>query len=441
MQMIIKNGHVIDPGNMNAMADIYVDDGKIVGIEPLESPKERSVRGKKPAVGKSVSAQDRKSALIIDASGLIVAPGFIDMHVHLREPGEEYKETIASGIRAAAAGGFTSICCMPNTRPVNDNAQVTEYIIQTAARCRSVHVFPVAAISRGLSGKEMCEYGELRDAGAVALSDDGKPVVDSLLMRRALEYAAGVGLRVISHCEDPSLSIGVMNEGGTATRAGLAGIPNAAESIMVMRDIAISELTGIPVHIAHVSAKESVCAIRDAKARGVKVTAETAPHYFTLTDDALIDYDTNAKMNPPLRSAADREAIRNALSDGTIDAIATDHAPHSILEKEVEFDMAANGIIGLETSVGLSLMLVNDGVLSMETLIEKLSKNPSRILGLKTGIVAGNAADLTIIDPHQAYRYHSREGFSMSKNTPFDGWEFPGRVLYTIVNGEIVFQA
>jgi dihydroorotase len=372
---------------------------------------------------------------------LIVAPGFIDMHVHLREPGEEYKETIASGIRAAAAGGFTSICCMPNTRPVNDNAQVTEYIIQTAARCRSVHVFPVAAISRGLAGKEMCEYGELREAGAVALSDDGKPVVDSLLMRRALEYAAGVGLRVISHCEDPSLSIGVMNEGGTATRAGLSGIPNAAESIMVMRDIAISELTGIPVHIAHVSAKESVCAIRDAKARGVKVTAETAPHYFTLTDDALIDYDTNAKMNPPLRSAADREAIRNALSDGTIDAIATDHAPHSILEKEVEFDRAANGIIGLETSVGLSLMLVNDGVLSMETLIEKLSKNPSRILGLKTGIAAGNAADLTIIDPHQAYRYHSREGFSMSKNTPFDGWEFPGRVLYTIVNGEIVFHA
>jgi dihydroorotase len=287
----------------------------------------------------------------------------------------------------------------------------------------------------------MSKYGELKDAGAVAISDDGRPVVDSLLMRRAMEYAAGEGLKVISHCEDPSISAGVVNEGSVATRAGLAGIPNAAESIMVMRDIALAEFTGIPVHIAHVSARESVNAIRDAKKRGVKVTAETAPHYFTLTDKAVSAYDTNAKMNPPLRSAEDREAIRQALSDGTIDAIATDHAPHSILEKEVEFDLAANGIIGLETAVGLSLMLVKEGILSLEGLVEKLSKNPARILGLESGIAVGNTADITIIDPKLPDVYYVQNGFSKSRNTPFDGWEFPGKIVYTIADGNVVYQS
>jgi dihydroorotase len=431
MQMIIKNGHVIDPGNINGIADILIDNGKIIRIDALEKVSD---------LKKKASFAASEAGCVIDASGCIVAPGFIDMHVHLREPGEEYKETIETGISAAAAGGFTSICCMPNTRPVNDNGQITEYIIQTARQFRSVKVYPVAAISKGLAGKEMCEYGELKDAGAIAISDDGRPVVDSLLMRRALEYAAGVGLKVISHCEDPSLSAGSVNEGSMATRAGLAGIPNAAESIMIMRDIALCELTGVPVHIAHVSARESIRAIRDAKKRGVKVTAETAPHYFTLTEDAVSNYDTNVKMNPPLRSADDRAAVREALADGTIDAIATDHAPHSILEKDVEFDMAANGIIGLETSLGLGLMLVKEGALTVEALIEKMSKNPSKILELDTGILIGNAADFTIIDPKRSYVYHVQKGYSKSRNTPFDGWEFPGKVIYTIVNGNVVYQ-
>jgi dihydroorotase len=444
MQMIIKNGHVIDPGNINAIADIHVDNGKIVSVKILKKAsgvRKGGADGKGLSPEQNVSPGEPEAGRVIDASGCIVVPGLIDMHVHLREPGEEYKETIESGIRAAAAGGFTSICCMPNTRPVNDNGQVTEFIIQTARQCRSVNVYPVAAISRGLAGKEMCEYGELKEAGAVAISDDGRPVVDSLLMRRALEYSQSVGLKVISHCEDPSLSGGVMNEGSVATRAGLAGIPNAAESIMVMRDIALSELTGVPVHIAHVSARESIFAIRDAKARGVNVTAETAPHYFTLTDNDVKNYDTYAKMNPPLRSVDDRSAVREALSDGTIDVIATDHAPHSILEKDVEFDMAANGIIGLETAVGLSLILVSKGVMSMETLVEKLANNPAKILGLESGIADGKTANFTIIDPKRSHVYHAKEGYSKSKNTPFDGWEFPGKVVTTIVGGEVVFSS
>ncbi len=428
MQLIIKNGRVMDPGAIDALADIYIDDGMIVRIQPVEKTSQ-------------ISPQEAASGSVVDASGMIVAPGFIDMHVHLREPGEEYKETIETGIQAASAGGFTAVCCMPNTRPVNDNAQITEYIIRTARRFGSVRVLPVAAISKGLAGKEMCEYAELKDAGAVAISDDGRPVVDSLLMRRALEYASEVGLKVISHCEDPYLSVGVMNEGAKATRAGLTGIPNAAESIMVMRDIALSELTGVPVHIAHVSAKESVWAIRQAKARGVKVTAETAPHYFTLTEEAVGDYDTRAKMNPPLRAFEDREAVRNALSDGTIDVIATDHAPHSVLEKDVEFDQAANGIIGLETAVALSFQLVTEGILTMAGFIEKLSKNPARILGLESGIAVGKRADLTILDPCRSFRYNVQKGYSKSRNTPFDGWEFMGKVMYTVVHGSLVYRA
>jgi len=370
-----------------------------------------------------------------------LTPGLIDMHVHLREPGHEYKETIESGCLAAASGGITAICCMPNTNPVNDNSQVTKFILEKSRLANTVRVYPVAAISKGLEGTRLCEYGELKDAGAVAISDDGCPVTDSQLMRRAMEYAKGFGLPVISHCENMDLLAGgVVNEGAFATRMGLPGIPNACESVMVMRDIAISELTGSPVHIAHVSAMESVRAIRAAKKRGVPVTAETAPHYFTLIEDDVGQYDTNAKMNPPLRSKKDREAVREGLSDGTIDVIATDHAPHSSIEKEVEFDKAENGIIGLETSVSLSLKLVEDGVLKIDELVEKMSTNPARILKLENGLRAGNPADITIIDPDELFTIDAKNFYSLSRNTPFNGREVKGKAVLTMVGGKIVFE-
>ncbi len=330
---------------------------------------------------------------------------------------------------------------MPNTDPVNDCRQVTEYILQKAKAADTVRVYPVAAISKGLKGEALCEYAELKEAGAVAVSDDGNPVKNSLLMRRALEYSKGFDLPVISHCEDLDLAAGgAMNEGVVATQLGLAGIPNASESIMVLRDIALCELTGIPVHIAHVSTKESVRAIRDAKTRGMPVTAETAPHYFTLTDESVKNYNTNAKMYPPLRSGPDREAVRQGVSDGTIDVIATDHAPHSFIEKQVEFDQAANGIIGLETSVSLSLKLVEDGVIPMTVLVEKMSTNPARILGLKNGLHIGGPADITIIDPERSYRVTADNFRSLSRNTPFDGWDMKGKAVITMVGGKIVYQ-
>jgi dihydroorotase len=422
MRTIIKGAHVVDPGRLDAVCDILIENGRIADIGAFDNELLKSV--------------DR----IIEAAGLYVVPGLIDMHVHLRDPGQEYKETIETGVRAAAAGGFTAVCCMPNTRPVNDNRQVTEYIINTAKRLQSVKVYPVAAISRGSKGLELAEFGDLFDAGAIAVSDDGQPVSDSQLMRRALEYAKGVGIRVISHCEETALSNGAMNEGVTATRLGLSGIPNAAESIMVMRDIALSELTGTPIHIAHVSSRESVQAIREAKKKGIPVTAETAPHYFTLTDEAVAAYDTNAKMNPPLRSELDRQAVIEGLADGTIDAIVTDHAPHSVLEKDLEFDAAANGIIGLETSLSLGLRLVDKGLLSFENLIGKMSKNPARILGLTNDIVIGADADLTLIDLSHIYTYHAAAGCSKSRNTPFDGWEFKGAAVCTIILGRIVYE-
>jgi dihydroorotase len=431
-RLLIKNGTVIDPGRMHETADIFIEGGKILHIEKHAGSDGRDSSGDPHA---EIPA-DR----VIDATGLLVVPGLIDMHVHLREPGEEYKETIASGIQAAAAGGFTTICCMPNTRPVNDNRQVTEFIIHASQQQGMIRVLPVAAISRNLEGRELCEYGELAEAGAVAITDDGRPVVDSLLMRHALEYSRPIGLRVISHCEEPALGRGVMNEGPAATEKGLSGIPNAAESIMVMRDIALAELTGVPVHIAHVSTLESIRAIRDAKNRGIPVTAETAPHYFTLTDAHVIAYDTHAKMNPPLRSEKDREAVQEALADGTIDAIASDHAPHSRLEKEVPFDAAAFGIIGLETSLPLGLRLVSRKTLTISQLIEKMSINPARILGLPAGIVEGNAADLTLIDPKLSHVYSVENGYSKSRNSPFDGWEFTGKTVYTIAGGQVVFE-
>ncbi|RLC31373.1 MAG: dihydroorotase, partial [Deltaproteobacteria bacterium] len=372
-----------------------------------------------------------------------VVPGLIDMHVHLREPGYEYKETIATGCAAAARGGFTAVCPMPNTNPVNDSAQVCRFIIDQARSCGAgVKVYPVGAISVGLAGRELAEYGELKSAGAVAFSDDGNPVTNGQLMRRALEYAKGMGLPVISHCEDLLLAgKGVMNEGTFASRLGLAGIPNAAESVMVCRDVALCELTGGRLHISHVSARESVEIIRHAKQRGIKVTAETAPHFFTLTEEAVGMYDTSAKVNPPLRSAADRDAVREGLADGTIDVIASDHAPHSTVDKDVEFDAAANGISGLETSLGLSLALVKENVLSMADLIEKMSVAPARIIGKENGIFEGAVADMTIIDPDSPWIVRADSFCSLGKDTPFDGWELKGRAVMTIVDGGVVFDA
>jgi len=423
MLTLIKGGRVIDPGNFDAIMDIVVENGKVVEIKK-----------------DIVINEGNKELTLIDASNKIVAPGLIDMHVHLRDPGHEYKETIETGGLAAAFGGFTAICCMPNTDPVNDCRQVTEYILKKAIKADTVRVYPVAAISKGLRGENLCEYGELKEAGAIAVSDDGNPVMNSQLMRRALEYAGGFSLPVISHCEDLDLTAGgSMNEGAVATQMGLSGIPNAAESIMVLRDIALSELTGVPVHIAHVSTMESVRAIRDAKKRGVPVTAETTPHYFSITDASVKNYNTNAKMNPPLRAEQDRAAICQGLIDGTIDVIATDHAPHSIIEKAVEFDQAANGIIGLETSIPLSLKLVETGVIGITDLIEKMSTNPARILGLENGLKVGRMADITIIDPEASYCIDASRFQSLSRNTPFDGWNVKGKAVLTMVGGKIVY--
>jgi dihydroorotase len=331
---------------------------------------------------------------------------------------------------------------MPNTQPVNDRADVCRFMISQAAGSGvGVRVFPIGAISREQAGKELAEYAELKEAGAVAVSDDGRPVSDDLLMRRALEYARGFGLPVISHCEVLSLAAGgVMNEGLVSTRLGLAGIPNAAESVMVERDIALCELTGAALHIAHVSARESVRAVREAKKRGVPVTAETAPHFFMLTDEAVGEYNTNAKVNPPLRSEADREAVCEGLVDGTIDAIASDHAPHSIMEKDVEFDLAANGISGLETSLALSLSLVTRKLISINRLVEAMAIAPARILGLPGGIAVGGPADITVIDPDSVWRVNAASFCSLGRNTPFDGWELKGKAVLTMVGGRIVYN-
>ena len=425
MQILIKSGNVIDPGNIEGEMDILVRDKKIADVIP-----------------RNIDSHDRPSAdTVIDASGKVVTPGLIDMHVHLREPGMEYKESIESGCLAAAAGGFTAVCTMPNTRPINDNAQVTRYILKKAEMAGTAIVYPVAAVSMGSESKRLCEYADLKEAGVVALSDDGRPVADSELLRRSLEYAGVFSLPIISHCEDIALAArGVMNEGAVATQMGLAGIPNIAESIGVMRDIAICELTGSPLHIAHVSTAESVDAIRIAKSRGVPVTAETAPHYFTLTDHAVRSYDTHAKMNPPLRSEKDRQAVIEGLSDGTIDVIATDHAPQTCLEKDVEFDMAENGIIGLETSVPLSLKLVDQGALNLSQLIEKMSVNPGRIIDRLNRIQVGSDANLTILDPEKTFTIQSDHFKSRSRNTPFDNWEVKGKAVLTMVNGNIVYE-
>ena len=435
MRILIKNGRVLAPGSLDGIMNILVEEGKIVEItaERNETGGKESGDGKDP-YGLPL---DR----VIDAVGKIVTPGLIDMHVHLRDPGYEYKETIETGCMAAAAGGFTAVCCMPNTNPVTDNSQILQYILKKAESAGGATVYPIAAVSVGSQGKRLCEYGDLKEAGAVALSDDGDPVENSELLRRALEYAGIFDLFVISHCEDLHLTAGgVMNEGPVATRMGLPGIPNAVESIHVMRDIALCELTGTPLHIAHVSTRESVRAIREAKHRGVPVTAETAPHYFTLTDEAVDAYNTHAKMSPPLRSSLDREAVLEGIADGTIDVIATDHAPQTPIEKDVEFDRAANGIIGLETSVPLSLRLVDQGIIDLSALIEKMSINPGRLIGRENRVSIGNPANLTILDTEKAYTVDATQFKSLSRNTPFNGWNVKGKAVLTMVEGRIVFE-
>jgi len=437
MLTLIKWGRIVDPGNLDGVMDLLVLDGKIVEIR-----KKGAKKGSFPAAD-GVASSNAKTVpfdQVIDATGKIVVPGLVDMHVHLREPGYEYKETIETGCRAAAAGGFVSICAMPDTNPVNDNRQVTEYILKKAAALRKVKVYPFAGLSRALKGEFLNEYDELKYAGAIALTDN-RPVKSSQFMRRALEYAKGFGLLVISYCEDPDLSAGgVMNEGIVATRLGLSGIPNAAESIGVMRDIALCELTDCRLHIANVSTKESVQAIRAAKDRGAKITAATSPQYFTLSDEAVSGYNTHAKMNPPLRSCDDVQAVSQGLSDGTIDVIASGHAPHSSIEKEVEFDLAADGIVGLETSVSLTLRLVERGILSLNDFIAKMATHPSRILGLESGIRIGAPADITIIDLEKTYTLDSSNFQSLGRNTPFENWQMKGKAVLTMVNGQVVYE-
>jgi dihydroorotase len=374
-----------------------------------------------------------------------VTPGLIDIHVHLREPGQEHKETIATGTASAVAGGFTAVACMPNTEPINDHASVTEFIVKRAAEAALARVYPIGAVSIGSRGEQLAEIGDLCRAGCVAITDDGRPVATAMLMRRALEYASMFGIPVVDHCEDPSLKgDGVMHEGPTAALLGLRGIPGSAESVMVERDIAMAELTGGHVHVAHMSARQSLRAVRAGKSLGIRVTAEVAPHHFLLTDALLADrggYDTNFKMNPPLREAADVEAMIEGLRDGSIDVIATDHAPHHADEKQLEFDRAPFGIVGLETAVSLCLdRLVHAGILPMTRLIELLSPNPARVFNLPGGtLVEGGAADLTILAPDAPVTIRAAGFRSKSRNTPFEGWTLRGGVAATIVGGRSVY--
>lgn len=382
-------------------------------------------------------------ARVVDCHGKWVVPGLIDLHVHLREPGEEYKETIATGAKAAVAGGFTAMVAMPNTKPPIDDGALVRFVVDKGKEAGLARVYPSGAISKGLRGEELAEFGHMQEAGAVCVTDDGRPVMSAGLMRRALEYAKGFGLPVMVHEEDLHLSRGaVMNEGPTSSRLGLPGFPNAGEDVMVLRDIELAALTGGHVHIAHLSTAGAVRAVRDAKRRGIHVTAEAAPHHFMLTDEAVATYDTNAKMCPPLRSQADVDAVREGLADGTLDAIATDHAPHSSLEKDVEFEKAANGIVGLETAVPLTLALVREGLLSPLRAIDLLSWGPARIFRLPGGrIEAGHPADLTVIDPDVAWEIDATRFESKGRNTPFHGWSVHGRAVMTVVGGKIVYEA
>jgi dihydroorotase len=426
MKLLLKNGHLVDPASgRNGRFDLLIDSGRIARVDR--------------------NLQADGARVIEVPADFVVCPGLIDMHVHLREPGQEHKETIATGTASAVAGGFTAVACMPNTEPVNDSASVTEFIIKRAAEAKLARVYPIGAVSIGSKGEQLSEIGDLRAAGCVAISDDGRPVATALLMRRALEYASMFGMPVIEHAEDPSLKgDGVAHEGAVAGLLGLRGIPGVAESIVVERDVSVAELTGGRVHIAHMSVRQSLRAVRAAKERGTPITCEVTPHHFTLTHELLAaggGYDTNAKMNPPLREEADRDAMIEGLRDGSIDVIATDHAPHHADEKALEFDRAPFGIVGLETAVPLCFdRLVHPGVLTMNRLVELLSVNPARVLGVPGGSLGeGQPADITLLAPEAPVTIRAAALRSKSKNTPFDGWTLKGAVAATIVEGRVVF--
>lgn len=421
MKLLIKNGRVVDPSSgTDETLDVLVEGGAVARVDKR--------------------IQD-KGAEVFDATGLVVAPGFIDLHVHLREPGFERKETIASGLAAALAGGFTGVCCMPNTDPVNDGASVTQYILERARSCSPVAVYPIAAITRGSMGEELAPYAELKEAGAWAVSDDGRPVTRPSVMRRALEYAGSLGLVVIDHCEDPDLAgNGVINEGAVSAQLGLPGIPADAEYLPVRRDLALARLTGQRVHIAHVSVRRSVDAIRAAKKKRIPVTAEATPHHFALTEEAVSSFDTNTKMNPPLRSRDDVDAVIDGLADGTIDCIVTDHAPHAYEEKLVEFDRAPNGIIGLQTAVPLALdRLVRTDRISLKRMVDAFSCAPARILGLesKGRLAVGADADFTVLSLRKEFCLKPEAVKSLSRNSPFIGIKLKGSVVAAVIAGRV----
>jgi len=423
--LVVQGGRVIDPANgVDGIRSVVLRGGRVVEVaERVEVPRD---------------------AKVVDARGRWVTPGFVDLHVHLREPGQEYKETVETGARAAVAGGFTSICAMPNTLPPNDNTSVTELILARAKAAGLARVYPIGCITRGRKGEELAEYGELKAAGCVAVTDDGSPVASSGLMRRALEYARAFDLVVAVHEEDLQLvGKGAMNEGATATRLGLKGIPAQAEDVMVLRDVALAELTGGRLHICHLSTAGSVRAVREGKRRGLLLTAEAAPHHLALTDEdvASSDYDTDLKMNPPLRSAADVKAVQVGLADGTIDAIATDHAPHAVEDKKVEFDAAANGILGLETAFPVVLDLCRRGLLAERRLVEALTVGPARCYGLAAGTLSkGAAGDVAVLDPGLEWVVEPEKLFSRSRNTPWKGRRLTGRCTHAIVGGRLVHE-
>jgi dihydroorotase len=424
MKLLIANGYVVDPSQqINAGKNVLIDEGRITAILNTSDPVPEDAR-------------------VFDATGLIVAPGFIDLHVHLREPGQEYKETIATGSASAVAGGWTSICAMPNTDPVNDNGAVTRFILEQGRAANLANVFPIGAATKGSAGKELAEMAEMKDAGIVAVSDDGHSIPSAGMMRRVMEYANGHDLTVVDHCQDHSLSAGgVMHEGRWSLILGMRGMPAAAEEADVLRDCALAKLTGASVHIAHVSTRGAIEAIRRAKQEGLKITCEVTPHHWTLSDAAVADYDTNTKMSPPLRSQEHLEAVWAGMADGTIDTVATDHAPHHADEKALEFDQAPFGIVGLETAVGLAFDLVHKGIIGLDRIVEMCSTNPARIFSLADrGSLKPNAhADITILDPQYSWVFDASKAKSKSKNSPFDGRAFQGASIATLVSGRLVY--
>ena len=427
MPTLIKNGRVIDPANkLDGSFDILISDGRIEAVEP---------KGK-------ISGSKLKGIAEIDAKGCVVSPGFCDMHVHFREPGHEYKETIETGSASASAGGFTTVAVMPNTSPVNDNRSVTELILSQARKTSAINILPIGAISKGLKGETLSDMGELKEAGCIGYSDDGRPVMDSELMRRALEYSRMFDLPCIQHSEMLDLTLGgCMNEGIISTELGLKGMPVEAEDIMVFRDISLLAKTGGRLHVAHISSGGAVDLVRQAKAKGLPVTCEVAPHHFTLTEEACREYDTNSKMSPPLRTHQDIEVIKEGLRDGTIDIIATDHAPHDLADKQVEFSKACFGIVGLETALPLTLKLVDEKIITLEKAVDLLTHQPCRLFNLDKGdIGVGKIADIVIFDPQSKYCIEPEKFKSRSKNSPYKGWQVRGQILHTLVAGKTVYS-